>query len=74
MWTEAYDPAGNLYFYSALGETVWELPPGATAAPEPPEVAGDWAVTESPATDWAEFVDDAGVAYWYNAATGESQY
>ena len=65
---------------SQAGGTVWELPVGDTSVPEEgaegAENWGDGAGGGAGAAEggWEELMDDDGNSYWYNSATGESQY
>jgi len=65
-WTAHDDDQGRTFYYNATsGETQWDAPLAAAAAP-----AGEDGMPEG----WAAHQDDQGRTFYYNATSGETQW
>jgi len=84
-WETQQDEEGNTYYYNAAtGETQWEKPEEIDAGDEEPQVKTEEpkvnAEERPPNVDpkqgpkWEAQTDEEGNTYYYNAATGETQW
>ena len=84
VWEAVQDDEGRTYYYNtASGESSWGAPPGfaggavAASEQEPGELepaAGATAEAEGQPQRWTGYKDDEGRTYYYNEATGETQW
>ncbi|EER16177.1 hypothetical protein Pmar_PMAR003640 [Perkinsus marinus ATCC 50983] len=78
-WEEFRTPEGTPYYHNeAKSETVWERPCGGVEAEELPVESGKPTTTEKDERGlpegWQEFKADDGTPYYYNEATGVTQW